>query len=686
MTSDTVAFRHWRLEERLGKGGDGIARLTLDRAESSANSLSQEVLEELDRLLDGLSGSTARALAICSGKRSGFIAGADIREFTTLGDTAEALQLISRGQTILSRIAALPMPTIALIHGFCLGGGLELALACRYRIASDDPSTKLGFPEVKLGIHPGFGGTLRSTRLVGPLAGLELMLTGRSLSARQALKIGLVDYAVPERQLENALAAVVDAPPAPRPLPLLERLAGLPPIRSAVAGYLRHQSARKADPRHYPAPGAMIDLWAGFDSDDSANYAAEAESIARLITSGCSRNLVRVFLLQERLKTQGRSAVRAPRAIHVAGAGAMGGDIAIWCALQGLMVTIQDQDQARLGEVVRRGQALFSRQLRDPRAVQAALDRLVPDRGGKGLARAELVIEAIYEDADAKRELYRKLEPRMRADAVLASNTSSIPLEELAPSLAQPERLVGLHFFNPLEKMQLVEVVSMADSDPEAAAKASALVLAIKRLPLAVRSSPGFLVNRVLMPYLLEAFTLVEEGVPPDAIDHAATDFGMPMGPIRLADAVGLDICLSVARIMWRHYACDVPPRLEQLVAAGRLGRKSGAGYYDYHGQGGGKSSAGAGIPAAEIGDRIMLRLLNEAVACNREQLTGDADLLDAGVIFGTGFAPFRGGPLKHISDTGATALHARLLELEQHHGSRFTPDPGWQELIGLPK
>ena len=677
MSSEANGYRHWRSEQDTS----GVVHLTLDRAESGTNSLSREVLNELDRLLTKVERRPPMALVIRSGKRSGFIAGADVHEFSGIKSREEALQLIRRGQDLLARIEALPVPTIALIHGFCLGGGLELAMACRYRIASDDPGTRLGFPEILLGIHPGFGGTVRSIRLIGPLAALEMMLTGRTLAARQARKIGLVDYVVPERHLDNALLGLLAAPPAPRQLPLRERLAGLPFFRRLVVKFLRRKVTKKADPRHYPAPYALIDLWLCFSGNETANYAAEGESVARLITDSSSRNLVRAFLLQENLKAQGKIDSDRPRQIHVVGGGVMGGDIAIWCALQGLQVTIQDIDKVRLGQVVKRGKILFEKILKDRRAVEAALDRLTPDPAGHGVVRADLVIEAIFEDADAKRELYRQLEPAMRPEAILASNTSSIPLEELASSLSRPERLVGLHFFNPVDKMQLVEVVAMAASDPTAVARAAALVLAIKRLPLPVRSSPGFLVNRILMPYLLEAVTLVEEGMPPAVIDRAATDFGMPMGPVRLADAVGLDICLSVARIFSRHYHTEVPERLEQLVAAGHLGRKTGQGFYDYRHRGTG-AAAGSSLSGAEIGDRVMLRMLNEAIACWRERVAADADLLDGGVIFGSGFAPFRGGPMQHIRDAGAGVLLARLNELEKRYGSRFTADPGWQELI----
>lgn len=677
MSPDT-SYRHWHVVVDT----DGICQLTIDRADSNTNSLSREVLDELDHILTWLKGTATRAVVIRSGKQNGFIAGADINEFTALDSAEEALQLISRGQGVLARIEALGIPTVALIHGFCLGGGLELALACRYRIASDAPSTRLGFPEVQLGIHPGFGGTVRATRLAGSLAALEIMLTGRTLAARQARRIGLVEYVVPERHLDTALRALLATPPAPRLLPLRERLAALPAARGIVAHFLRRSVAKKTDPRHYPAPYALIDLWRGFGRNERANYAAEAQSVARLITGSSARNLVRVFQLQERLKAQGKGDAERPRVIHVVGGGTMGGDIAVWCALQGLTVSIQDIDTARLGQVVKRGHLLFGTVLKERRAVEAAMDRLIPDPAGHGVGRADIVIEAIFEDAEAKRELYQQLEPLMRPDAILASNTSSIPLEELAGCLARPERLVGLHFFNPVAKMQLVEVVAMAASDPTALARAASLVLAIKRLPLPVRSSPGFLVNRVLMPYLLEAVTLVEEGVTPVLIDRAATEFGMPMGPVRLADTVGLDICLSVARVFARHYATEVPARLETMVAAGHLGRKSGRGFYAYGTGHDAKAAADSSVPAAEIGDRLMLRMLNEAVACWREGVVADADLLDGGVIFGSGFAPFRGGPLQYIRDAGPETLYIRLCELEQKHGSRFTPDPGWQGLL----
>jgi 3-hydroxyacyl-CoA dehydrogenase/enoyl-CoA hydratase/3-hydroxybutyryl-CoA epimerase len=396
MATTERSYEHWRLE----LDGERISWLTFDKAESTANSLSRPVLEELEQLLDALAAAPPSALVIRSGKASGFIAGADVREFTTINDEVTALGLIQSGQNILAKLAALPLPTIALIHGFCLGGGLELALACRYRVASDEPSTRLGLPEVQLGIHPGFGGTIRLTTLVGDLTAMELMLSGRTLTAKAALKIGLVDYALPRRHLENAARALVTAPPRRRPLPWRERVAALLP-KAFLAGRMRSSVAAKADRRHYPAPYALIDLWQGFGANEAENYAAEAASVAKLIVGSTARNLLRVFLLSEELKASGRGGALAPIRVHVVGGGTMGGDIAIWCALQGLEVTIQDIDTARLGQVVKRGAALFFRQLKEARAIQSALDRLLPDPAVEGVAKADLVIEAIFEDADA---------------------------------------------------------------------------------------------------------------------------------------------------------------------------------------------------------------------------------------------------------------------------------------------
>jgi len=671
-------YANWTLEQ----DADGIAWLTLDMPGTRTNVLSSAVLGELEQILGELEANQPKGVVIRSGKTGGFIAGADVNEFDRFADATEAVAAIRHAQGILDRLERLPCRTVALIRGYCLGGGLELALACDHRIAEDDAATRLGLPEVRLGIHPGFGGTLRMIRTVGPIDGLDAMLTGRSLSARAAQRMGLVDHALPRRHLEVAarrLAADTTAP-APRRLPWWKRMLNSAPVRPLLAGYLRRRVAARAPREHYPAPYALLDLWAQHYSNPRRMLEAEAASVARLVGGETARNLIRVFQLQERLKAQGRdSGFRAER-VHVIGAGAMGGDIAIWCAAQGLTVTLQDTRAEAIGSVLKRAGKVFERRLKDRYKVRAAYDRLIPDRQGDGLGRADLVIEAIVEDIEKKQALFASIEPRLRQDALLASNTSSIRLETLGTALRRPERLVGLHFFNPVAKMPLVEVVLGAQTDAESAARARAFARQIDRLPLPVRSTPGFLVNRILMPYLLEAVRLIEEGVPARAVDRAAVDFGMPMGPVELADTVGLDICLSVADILSQELGGHVPERLRELIASGRLGKKSGAGFYRFRRGKPDKPSPPKGYtPPEDLQDRLILRLVNEAVACLREEVVIDADLIDAGIIFGTGFAPFRGGPLHYAEQRGAEAILSRLTQLQERHGERFEPDPGWQ-------
>ena len=669
------SYRNWRLET----DADRIAWLYADKADSSTNVLSREVLEELHFIIDRITAERPQGLIILSAKDNGFIAGADVKEFTAIQDYDEALELITRGQSILDRIEKLPFPTVAMIHGFCLGGGMELALACRYRIAADDPRTRLGLPEVRLGIHPGFGGTMRLPPLVGAPLAMDLMLSGRTVEARRAQRMGLVDYAVPQRQLRRAALAILEEHPLPHQPGFWARMSNAGLVRPLLAAFLRKKTAEKAAPAHYPAPFALIDLWAEYGGDRERMVLEEGRSVARLLTGEAAQNLVRVFMLQERLKSLGRGGDFSPRRVHVIGAGVMGGDIAAWCALRGLQVTVQDRNHESLARVMKRAHDLFKKKLKQPRLVQAAMDRLLPDKSGMGLRRADVVIEAIFEDIDAKQGLYREIEPLIRPDALLATNTSSIPLETLSQALSRPERLVGVHFFNPVAQMQLVEVVSSPITAPEVAQKAAAFVRHIDRLPLPVKGTPGFLVNRVLMPYLLEAVALESEGVPAAVIDQAATQFGMPMGPILLADTVGLDICLHVAEILAGQLHGAVPERLRELVAAGRLGRKSGQGFYSYKGGKPDKAALGKEDKIApEITDRLMFRYFNEAVACLREDVVADADLLDAGMIFGTGFAPFRGGPMHYIEMTGLPHGRQRLEELENTYGERFHPDPAW--------
>jgi len=536
---------HFRIE----RDAQDLVWLTFDMADSPVNLLNEQTLESLDEALVTVAQTHPRGLALLSAKPGGFAAGADIHALGALRDPTHLVPHIERVHEILRRPEALAFPTVAVIHGHCVGGGLELALACRYRIARLDPATRLGLPEVRLGIFPGYGGTVRATRTIGHLQALELMLSGRSLGARAAERIGLVDLAVPERQLRQAACRLLLAPPRPHRAGWLRgTLAGLAPVRPVLAGILRRRLAAKAPPEHYPAPYALLRHWRRHAGRPTRMYHGEATEVARLLTTDTARNLIRVFKLQERLKGLGDRSLFRPRHVHVVGAGVMGGDIAAWCALCGLRVSLQDRSPELIGRAVQRAAGLFRTRLRDPYRIRAAMDRLMPDPRGYGVPRADVLIEAIYEDARAKRALYAELEPRMATQALLATNTSSIPLESLAEGLTRPERLVGLHFFNPVARMQLVEVVHSAHTDETVLARAAAFARHIDRLPLPVKSSPGFLVNRVLLPYLLEAVRLLEEGVPAPVIDRAAVDFGMPMGPVELADTVGLDICLAAAR------------------------------------------------------------------------------------------------------------------------------------------
>jgi 3-hydroxyacyl-CoA dehydrogenase/enoyl-CoA hydratase/3-hydroxybutyryl-CoA epimerase len=670
---------HWQVET----DSQGILWLGLDYAGGPANLLGSEVLRELEQRLDEIEAAPPKALVLHSLKRN-FIAGADLNEIEGVTDAGLLKQQIQSVHRIFDRVEALPCPSVALINGYCLGGGLELALACRYRVAVDDDDARIGLPEVRLGIFPGYGGTWRSIRNLGPLPALRLMLTGRALRPRDAKRVGLVDMVVPRRQLPAAARHILEQGPPPRRAGRLQRLPSSPVLRPLAAGALRRETAKKADPEHYPAPFRLIEHWRAHGDDGPALLASEAHEVSRLLTGDTALNLIRLFKLRERLKGLGRGKAHHIGHVHVIGAGVMGGDIAAWAALSGFRVTLQDLALDQLARAMKRAHGLFRKRLEDPRKVRDAWDRLTPDPRGDGLGRADLVLEAIVEDADAKRQLFAGIEPRLHADALLATNTSSIPLEVLGDGLRRPERLLGLHFFNPVARMELVEVVRGQGSAAAAIDRAVAFVHGIGRLPLPVQSSPGFLVNRILMPYLLEAVELLQEGLPAPAVDRAAEAFGMPMGPIALADSVGLDICLAVAEEIGPRLSIptSTPELLRERVHQGALGKKTGEGFYHYRrGKRVSRGNARVRRSPPDLAERMIFRLLNESVACLREGIVDDADLLDAGVVFGTGFAPFRGGPMHFIAEGGQARMLSRLRDLEASHGSHFHPDRGWSAL-----
>lgn len=675
---DGLRFHHWHPELRE----DRVLLLRLDRAGSSVNTLAQEVLDELERIVERIALERPRAVVIASGKPAGFVAGADIREFVEYDRRGVVLEAIERGQNVFQQLAELPVPTVAAIDGHCMGGGTELALACRFRIASNRDSTRIGLPEVKLGIYPGWGGSVRLPRLIGAPAAMDLMLTGRSLSAQAARALGLVDKVVEPALLIDA-AVELGKRGTTRPLKqrMLAWASNLWPVRQALAPVLVRQVARKARKEHYPAPYALIETWRRSGGPIRKRLSAEARSVARLAQTPTARNLIRVFFLMDRLKNLGGKEHGIAR-VHVVGAGVMGGDIAAWCALRGFEVTLQDREMKFITPALERAGKLFEKKLRREDRIAEARARLRADVEGAGVAEADLVIEAIFENLEAKRALYASIEPKLKEGAILTSNTSSIPLTELGAELADKGRFAGLHYFNPVAMMPLVEIVRHADLAPETERRLAAFCRAIDKLPVPVAGSPGFLVNRILMPYLLEAMTAYSEGIPGPAIDRAAVEFGMPMGPIELADTVGLDVAASVGRILADFLKLPIPQGLESKLDAGKRGRKDGEGFYVWEDGKPKKPELPEGyVPPEDLQDRLILALLNEAVACLHEGVVADADLLDAGVIFGTGFAPFRGGPIEYIRTAGPERLKARLEQLAQRHGPRFAPRPGWEAL-----
>jgi len=674
---DGLPMLNWQAESR----DDGIVVLSFDKAGTGVNTFSQDVLIELDGILERLRLEPPKGLVIRSAKASGFIAGADIKEFQQFDQRGTVADAIARGQDVFQRIADLPFRTVAAIHGFCMGGGTEIALACCYRVASDDASTRIGLPEVKLGIFPGWGGSVRLPRLIGAPAAFDLMLTGRAVTAKAAKAMGLVDRVVPVDQLIEA-AAKLALRGAERPFQqrALAWATNTWPARQALAPQLAKQVARKARREHYPAPYTLIESWRRGGGSTKALLANERRAVVKLSSTPTARNLIRVFFLQERLKSQGIKDHGIQR-VHVVGAGVMGGDIAAWSAYKGFEVTLADREQRFVDAALQRASDLFAKRVKDESKRPAVAARLRGDVAGSGVGDADLLIEAIVERPDAKRALYGDVEPRKKPDALLTTNTSSIPLDELRGGLARPAQFAGLHYFNPVALMPLVEIIRHDGMDARTEQRLAGFCRAIDKFPVPVAGTPGFLVNRVLFPYMLEAANAYAEGIPAPLIDKAAVKFGMPMGPIELVDTVGLDVAAGVGAELAPFLGLPIPAALATPPDAGRRGKKDGQGIYKWENGKPVKPEVPQGYAAPDdLEDRLILPLLNEAVACLHDGVVADADLLDAGVIFGTGFAPFRGGPIQYIRETGADVLLQRLRQLQARHGARFAPRPGWDD------
>jgi 3-hydroxyacyl-CoA dehydrogenase / enoyl-CoA hydratase / 3-hydroxybutyryl-CoA epimerase len=641
--------KNWSFHTDLEK----IGWLTINTPGASVNTLSREAIMELETLVarfeDLASSGELAGVVILSGKDSGFIAGADVSEFDAMSDFSVLPEALRRTHALFARIEALKVPVVAGIHGFCLGGGLELALACHYRIAVNDEKTKIGFPEVNLGIFPGFGGTGRSIRQAGPVDAMQIMLTGKVLKAGAARGLNLVDKLVRHRDMlrwEGRKAVLTKKKSSEAPA--LKKAAALPLVREALANQMRKQVGKKARKEHYPAPYALIDLFEKHGNDWRAMIRGEIDGFVPLMGSPTATNLRRVFFLSEGLKKQGIKGVKFAR-VHVIGAGVMGGDIAAWCAYRGMSVTLQDLDMARIQPALDRAKSLFKKRYKKKREVDAAMLRLTADPQGTGVARADVIIEAVVEKLEVKQAIFSGIEGKMKPSAIMATNTSSIELERIAEALKDPARLIGLHFFNPVAQLPLVEVIRSRFNTDEEIGKGASFAQTIGKSPVVVKSAPGFLVNRVLMPYMLGAVERVEKGESKELLDAAAVAFGMPMGPIELMDTVGLDVGKSVATEL--GHSVPEGSQFARLIAERKLGRKTGEGFYKWEKGKAIKGETPQHADLAGLGRELVKPLVDMTEVVVSEGVVASPELADIGVIMGTGFAPFLGGPMKARAD-----------------------------------
>jgi 3-hydroxyacyl-CoA dehydrogenase / enoyl-CoA hydratase / 3-hydroxybutyryl-CoA epimerase len=670
----------------------GIAVLTFDRPESSANIFDQATFDELNEHLNVLTGdSSVRGLIIRSAKPKIFIAGADLNGFTK-DLTAEKLAfLVEQGQKTFDRLAALPIPTVAAIHGVALGGGFEVALACDYRIASLESATKVGLPEIMLGILPAWGGSTRLPRLVGLPTALDAILSGKQYAAKAAKKLGMIDEISYAERLIGLATQLIASQHGKKREPK-QYLANRPPVSTFIAAQAKKRTLAKTR-GHYPAPLKALEVVvAGLTASHAQSLENERRAFIELASGAIAQNLIRVFFLQERSKKLSVKADQPSRKINralVVGAGLMGSGIAQWLSARGLRVVLKDVAPEPLGKGLQSIHKIYrdtvKRRIFSEAEAQAGIDRILPVYEDIPWRDVDLVIEAAVEKLDLKQQIFRGIAEQIPNCQVIASNTSALSIDAIANGLADPGKVVGIHFFNPVHRMQLVEVVQGSKTSPQTLATAVQFVKSIGKLPVLVKDSPGFLVNRILLPYMMEAFNLFSEGYHLERIDRAMLDFGMPMGPLRLTDEVGLDVSLHVGSDLAQRVQ-HLPPlnnAIERMLAQGWLGRKSGKGFYDY--------SSSAERPNPELSayqpqseptdgddtvlrDRLVLVMINEAGRCLEEKVVTDPADVDFAMIMGTGWAPFRGGPLRYADSIGISTLVARLRELSQKGRDYFAP------------
>ncbi len=680
---------------------NGIAILTFDLPGEKINKLTTPVLAELNALLDELAAKREiRSLVFRSGKDGNFVVGADIAEIRSITDTAVGEQLARRGQAVLAKLEALPFPTVAAIHGPCMGGGLELALACTYRVLSNDQKTALALPEVKLGIIPGFGGTQRLPRLVGLTNALDMILTGKSVYARKAKKIGLADEVTyKEILLQRAVLMAQSAAGKPGPStvrarrPLSIKLIEGNPLTRPLIYTIAKKNVLKQTRGNYPAPLAALEsVRFGLAHGGEAGYANEAKLIGGLAPTEVSKNLISVFYLNEMLKKDPHPISVAVENAGVLGAGVMGGGVAQLFAERGIVVRMKDINTKAVAAGLKEAWQIFGKRRKKGilTAIRArdGFDRITGTTDYTGFGKVDLAVEAVVENMDIKKSVLREFEEVAKNNAIYASNTSSLSITEMAAVSKHPGRVIGMHFFNPVEKMPLVEVIKGEKTSLETVSAVATLSRRLGKLPVIVNDGPGFLVNRILMPYLNEAVKMLEQGSLIEDIDHALLSFGMPMGAFILLDEIGIDVAHKVADILQQGLGDRVKPSplLGVLYKEGYYGRKNGKGFYRYKGRTRsgpdaslyGKISAGAAktgkIPPEEIVDRAVLLMIKEAALCLEEKIIDRPDLLDAALIFGIGFPPFRGGLLRYADKLGAKAIVEKLEACVKKYGDRFAP------------
>ena len=695
----------------LAVGGNRLATLTFDAPERKVNVFSRTALLELERLFAELAGrSDIGCLVLLSGKETSFIAGADLDEIARVTDLVEAEAGARVGQRLFAAWEALPFPTVAAIRGICLGGGTEISLASTFRVASDRPDTRIGLPEVRLGILPAWGGSVRLPRRIGVTAALDMILTGKTVSGRSALKSGLVDALLPEARFFDLLRDFA--------LARLDRGAGKPrkeaggeahggggwkgllleknPLGRKIVFDQARKKTLEQTKGHYPAPLRALEVVRiGVEDGPRAGFDAEARAVAELATGRVSKNLVHVFRLTEESKKDpglpGGEA-RPVRAVAVLGAGTMGGGIAQLVAQEaGAPVRLKDVDAGALARGMEHAAGLFDRLVKKRRLTRAEERRrlalIQPTLDYSGFGRADLVVEAIVEKLPVKQAVFAEVAAVVPETTILASNTSSLPIGAIGEKVPRRERVVGMHFFNPVHRMPLIEVIAAETTGAAAVNTVFAFARRLGKTPVLVKDTPGFLVNRLLMVYSAEALWLLDEGHSIEDVDRAMVEWGMPMGPLALTDEVGIDVAGHVARFLQESFPdrLSLPAWLEKAAAPDRLGAKTGRGFYRYDGRERkdpdpavyellGLSPRVQSPDPGLLADRMVLPMVNEAARCLEEKVVASAGELDLALIFGTGFPPFRGGLCRFADQQGLGSIVATLERLAGTVGARFTP------------